>query len=365
MKSKNTIELNGRRYDALTGAVLDEAPAARSNIDGVLRGQASTQHHAATQHSVAVRSAAQASQPAVTSKPARSAATHAHAHRPENAVTLMRSAVKRPEPQPRSRAQSSLHHKVPSLIATKQSAYSIDEQRLARAHSTARSPHITRHAPERTLHIPVTVAPLAVHPGPTKPETVAEPTAPAPQPTNKPFDMFEHAIANAGHFVDTQSRKHHFKKQTRRHVISMAAGTLALLVIAGFALYQNTPGLQFKVASIQAGVSTHMPNLQAAGFAYNGVKAGNGLLTVGFKGTGGAYQLVQQTTNWSGSDMIQNVGSVDASGQPDYTTLHIGSTTVYRLGSSNATWVANGKWYTVSGNHSLSDQQVTAIVQNS
>lgn len=359
MKSKNTIELNGKRYDALTGALLPDAAepqAGPTTIDGVFRGHA-------TAHASIPKTAASVSRQPAAPAPVRHIAVHAKAHQPETATTLMRSAVKRPKPASHKQAQGSLQHKVPSLIATKQSVYSVDQQRLARAQSTARSPHIARHAAAQAQPIPVIMAPLTVHPVPVKPETVAEPAAPAPQQTNKPFDMFEHAIANAGHFVDTQSRKYHFKKQARRHVVSMAAGTLALLVIAGFAAYQNTPGLQLKVASLKAGVATSMPNFKAAGFAYNGVKAGDGTLTLGFSGNGGNYNLVQQTTNWSGSDMIQNVGATNASGTPDYTTIQVGGTTVYRLGS-NATWVANGKWYTVSGNHALTDSQVTSLVQN-
>src|SRR6185369_17839132 len=150
-----------------------------------------------------------------------------------------------------------------------------------------------------------TVAPLAVQPVPvpTKPEGEVPSGAPAPTPSTKPpantptEKIFEQALMKANNFVDVRTHVHHFRKQTKRHLTSMAAGTLALVVIAGFAAYQNTPGLQFKVASLQAGVSTSVPNLKAAGFAYEGARSHDGKLTVGFSNEQGAYSLTQQTTN--------------------------------------------------------------------
>jgi hypothetical protein len=170
---------------------------------------------------------------------------------------------------------------------------------------------------------------------------------------------------NASHYVDVQAHHARFRLQSRRHLASMAAGTLALLVIAGFAAYQNTPGLQFKVASMHAGVATRMPNFKAAGFAFNGVKASGDHLTVGFSGVTGNYQLTQSHTNLSSGDMINTVGATDASGTPDYQTVQAGDTTVYRLSNTSATWVQNGTWYTVSGSSYLSDTQLTSLVRNS
>lgn len=376
MKTKNIIELNGKRYDAATGTIVGVAesrskpadqPAATKNIDGFFR---STRTVAAktvpVAHKISVV-AAPAPAPKSPRKPlvTRTVANHTKAHTPASATTLMRSAVRRPDAsfKKQTTVAGSLQHKVPSLIVAKQSAARVNPSRLARAASIEHSPHISRHG-SSAPQVPVTLAPLAVQPTPVKPakETTG---APAPQPSNKPVDIFEHAMANASNFVDTQTQKLHFKKKVRRHVASMAAGTLALLVVAGFAAYQNTPGLQFKVASLQAGVATNMPNLQAAGFAYNGVKAGNGKLTVGFSGQGGKYQLTQQPTNLSSDDMIQNIGATDASGTPDYTTVQAGNTAVYRFSNTNATWISGGKWYTVTGTGALTDSQVKALVQNS
>jgi hypothetical protein len=284
----------------------------------------------------------------------------------------MRKSVKPPTPSFHKQAGTvgALQHTTPSLIVPKASVASLDAVRLARAQSTARSPHISRHAGAQHHRITPMMAPLAVQPVPvatpgndTKPGN-EDPGAPAPQPTNNPTDIFEKALMSASNFVDLHARKQHYRRHVQRHIASMAAGAFALIVIASFAAYQNTPGLQFRVASIQAGVTTHMPNLQAAGFAYKGAHAQNGKLAIAFSDTHANYQLTQSATNLSNDDMIQVVGATDASGYPNYQTMHTGNTTVYRFSTTNATWVSNGTWYTVNGNAPLSDSQVESLVRN-
>jgi len=429
VKSKTTIELNGKRYDAKTGAMLGATTAAPQpngkNIDGFFRSRttvpAAPRPVAAkrliddvqkpARQAVPVTAAAVAPVPkpvkaatrainharahapeAAKTTPVRETnrrtvsqqatvsstkqANHARAHATQSSQTLMRTSVKRPDPSLRKQlaTKGTLQHNVPSLIVPKQSAVQVDESRLARAKVTPRSPHIARHATAAHTPLMAGLAPqlthVAVQPVPVKPEGEEPNTPPAPQPTNKPgeakpIDIFEHALMNASHYVDVQAHHARFRLQTRRHLASMAAGTLALLVIAGFAAYQNTPGLQFKVASLHAGVATRMPNFKAAGFAFNGVKASGDKLTVGFSGLSGNYQLTQSRTNLSSGDMIHTVGATDASGTPDYQTVQTGDTTVYRLNNTSATWVQNGTWYTVSGSNYLTDSQLQALVSNS
>jgi len=418
MTSKTTIEVNGKRYDAITGEVIGEAtaPQAKSgrSVDGFFRSRKS----AATAASTAPKKESKATPSAIAvqqseaAKPARASGTrnvnHARAHTPQLGVhvrgervvvrkpepahhttvaanhtkhhvaqhskTLVRTGLQRPTPSFHKQAgtQGALQHVTPELIVIKPSIASIDEQRLARAQHIERSPQIAHHSTGLHQVRPI-IAQVAVQPVPT-PQTTPpvkpggeEPTAPAPQPNNKPAnktDIFEHALASATNFVDTHAHVRHFKRQTKRHLASMAAGTLALVVIAGFAAYQNTPGLQFKVASVRAGVSTTMPNLQSAGFAYENTSAHSGKLTVSFSDNHGHYSMTQQATNLSSNQMIKNVGGTTASGHPNYVTVDADGTTIYRFDNTSATWVADGTWYSVSGNASLSDDQIKSLVQN-
>jgi len=406
MKSKTTIEVNGRRYDAVTGAVIGaaSAPPVRTgrNIDGFFRSRTTPiktsvvktppvsdhiavsaapapshrpkpQPNRGVNHArahtpqpaktaeIRVHSAAQHSQKLTVHHP-HTAPNHTKAHTLQHSQTLMRTAVQRPAPSFHKQVatKAALQHSVPSLIVPKKSVASLDAGRLARAQTTSRSPLVAHHA-SQVHSIQPTFTTLSVQPTPSK---APEAMPPPPMPTNKPTDIFEHALANATGFIDTKAHHAHFKKKARAHVASMAAGTLALLVIAGFAAYQNTPGLQLRVAGMRAGIATSMPNFKAAGFAYNGVKAGDGKVTVGFSGASGNYQLTQQATNLSSSEMIQNIGYTDASGIPDYTVVRAGNTPVYRFSNTAATWVKSGQWYQVNGTGNLTDQQLKTLAQN-
>ncbi|HSX43607.1 MAG TPA: hypothetical protein VLF59_06015 [Candidatus Saccharimonadales bacterium] len=423
--NKKTIELNGNLYDAVSGKLLTNDTAATvapatprprstgSNIDGFFRARTTTPtrpaaekisvlagpqtaprparapqrhapnhaktHHAAVSHQVrrdvtlpvAVHVSKQATEQHHVP------INHTKARKPQPSATLMRRAVKRPDAslKKQANAQGALTHTVPGLIEVKHAAAAIDTDRLIRASSVGTSPLVAHHGKEVPKVSPL-VAPLAVNAGPSsvpvpvKPQEHVPPTAPAPQPTNNPDpsgkkqNIFDHALANATNYVDLEARRSGLRRHKRNHAISMLAGLFALVIITGFATYQNSPGLQLRVASVQAGLSTGMPNLKAAGFAYTGAKAANGKLTVGFSNSGGRYSLTQQKTSWSAGDMIADIASVSASGKPNYTTVQAGDTTIYRFNNQTATWVADGKWYSISGTTGISNDQVKTIVKS-
>jgi len=294
----------------------------------------------------------------------RQPAQHIHHHATQHSQTLKREAVKRPAPSLHNRLkpQGALAHTTPSVIALKNHADAIDGDRLARAQLTQRHPAVAHHAQPQSSVVPI-FAPLQVATAPGNPGN-EPPVTPPPQQGNEPEegDIFTKALATANHFVDVRTHRAQFKKKKQTHIATMLAGSLALIIIASFVAYQNSPALQLQVASMQSGIAASLPNFKAAGFQYNGVRANNNSVTVGFKNSSGNYQLTQTSTNFSDADMIQSIGSTTASGNPAYSVILAGNTVVYRFSNINATWVANGKWYTVTGNSALSDNQVKALV---
>lgn len=278
----------------------------------------------------------------------------------------MRAAVKKPTAHA-IRVQTTVEVKAPELrhvLTPKSTASTIDPSRSERAVEIPRSEKISRFGGAESKNgSATTISHVPVHVVPEPPED-NEPTAPEPKRTNTP-DMFVQAIANASHFVDI--KEHHAKQRraAKRHAISMATGFAALLLIAGFATYINTPGLQIKVAGIQAGVTAIQPDFEKAGFAYNGVRANDGKRVIGLQSNGHQYQLLERSTNWDGQTMIHTVSSVSANGTPNYTPIKVGSHTIYRFNEKQATWVKNGTWYHLSGDAAVSDAQLSALVQNS
>lgn len=322
--STQTITIKGRYFDAVTGAVVPK--------------------------------------PVVTA--AKKPVSSKHAPKPSS--TLMRSAVKKPS-APSIRVQAVVVEETPvsgHVLTPKLSVSAVDPSRSERAEHAHRSEKVSKFGesiaattPKKHVeHVPVQVAPEA-------PEN-SEPSVPEPKRTNTP-DMFVRAIASATHFVDLQEQKARQHKAARRHAASMATGFAALLLIAGFGFYINTPGLQIRLAGIQAGVSAMQPNFEKAGFAYDGVSASDGRRVIGLKANGNSYKLLERQTNWDGQTMIKTVSSVSANGTPNYHEVKIGTNVVYKFSDNQATWVKDGTWYHVSGDAAMSDSQLAALVQNS
>jgi hypothetical protein len=384
MGNKNIIELNGKRYDALSGELLGAATIPHTptptkvypkghtgrTLDVFRRASVKkpTLHQPAVTHiQVLAAKAVPANRPVSAAsapahhQPAHTPAPHLRARQPQSTQTLIRSAVKKPAPglKKQIHVQAELTRQVAAVIVPKTAVQSLNPARLQRAQATTRSPKIDRYN-HASAPLAARFMPLPVQPTPPQPDVAA----PKPQPDNKPItpaDMFEHAIASADHFADLTASKLHFKKKARRHVASLAAGSLALLLLGGFLAYRNVPDVQLQVAAFRAGIHSSMPDLQAAGFAFDAAKEQNGKLTIGFHGPAGQYQLTQQKTNWSADDMVQTVASIDASGQPNYTTLAAGDQTIYRFANNSATWIDHGTWYQLNGTGALSDYQITSI----
>ncbi len=280
----------------------------------------------------------------------------------QTATTLMRTAVTKPGAgfKKSINVQTALQGTQPNnIIVKKTSVNSVTPERVERAQAVNRSQHITHYGGEIKSAVAISVAPLAVQAPP------AAAPAPAPRQDNKPVDIFEQAIANASNFVDSKANTTHYRKKVRFHAASMVAGLFAIILLASFVTYQNSPSLQVKAAGFHAGVAAAMPNLQRTGFHWAGVTSQFGKVTVGLSIGNSKYMLTQQATNWSSNDMINNVASVDASGAPNYQLITAGNTAVYRFSNSGATWVKNGTWYQVSGQQPLSDTQIKALAQNS
>ncbi len=351
-----TVQLNGKTYDAISGVMISDIrpPAAVAKTATVKKAAAKT----------VVSKPVHVETPSTSSRiHVHAIAKHARGQTQQPSITLMRKAVRKPAPGLKKalNIQAPLAKQAVNVIVEKVAVSSVDTSRQERAKQTEKHTSIQHYgqstATIRAAHVPVKNAPED-----PEPEEVA---APAPKPSNGLDELFERAMENATHFVDVTTSKTHFKKKVRMHVASMSAGTLALLLVIGFAAYQNSPGLQLRVAGFQTGVSTANPNFAASGFAYNGVTAKDGKRIIGLKSNTGEYQLSQQSTNWSGQEMIQQVSSVSASGDPNFTTVTGGGRTIYRFSGNQATWVKHGVWYQVSGTKSLSDSQLESLAQNS
>jgi hypothetical protein len=345
--TKQTIELNGKHYDAVTGVLISSG--------------AKTKTETATPKTKLIAKTVKTDTLNAEKAATKVEPNHTKAHSVQTSQTLMRKSVKRPGPTvKRHSVHVPVTHESTTPIQIKHGAHAVNQHRLERAKNIQQSAYVQKYNPLH--HIPVTLSSVPVQPEPKQEEQEAPE---APPPVQHSIEMFERAIENASHYVDIAMQKKHFTKKRRKHALSMGTGFVALMLVAGFMVYQNSPGLQVSAAGMRVGVSATAPNFKEIGLKYNGVATAEDKRIIGLKDDNGTYQLTQEKTNWSGESMIHSVSSTDASGKPNYVVIEVSGQKVYRLSNGSDMWVKDGVWYSLSGNRGVNPDKLEAIVQNS
>jgi len=163
--------------------------------------------------------------------------------------------------------------------------------------------------------------------------------------------------------IDRKSRLKAERKaaRTRRRFTAptLVTAALAIMVLGGYFTYVSMPSISVRVAAARAGIDAHTP-YAPSGYSIDGpVAYAPGRVTINYKSNGGGngYSLTQETNEW-GNDAMSSL--VDSN---DYTTIESGRTTIYRYGNK-AAWISNDILFTLNGNDSLGDDQITRIVES-
>ncbi len=361
--STHVLELNGKRYDAVSGQLLGDQPAVARSVDGFAKASAPAKAHIPNNSRLHASHVASARHQ--TAEPAhrvfdvsRPATHHAQPHKAQHSKTLMRSAVHHPV-QPFKRQVKPIAHAGLALrtvhvdVIPKLSANTVDGDRMNRAHKIARSRLISRFA--------------VLHPSlqqPAAPTTVAKPAMPAPLPTraHQPSDdIFERALATASsHKQPYAPAKRHKKTHRLRTATSIAASSLAVLLIVGFVAYQNANFIKLRVASSQAGINATLPSWQPSGFRLGTFAYGPGTVTVHYNNTADntGFSVIQVASTWNSATLLDKYVYPN---NESYDTLTSAGSTIYTYGNNDATWVSNGIWYRLTSNGSLSNSQIVNI----
>jgi hypothetical protein len=350
-KKNNIIEINGKRYDAATGAVLSHPPAAAL----------------AKPASQVLASA----KPSVKSKPSRShtrklSAPHNVSRSPAPPSTLMRQAVSKPGPgtKRRLRAYGDTDRLIepPQLPLVKPSVQQIDEQRLRHARQISKSRFISRFSVFTAAGGTPAVQAASSAPAARslQPVPVTEPRRAAgrhkrPQTT---ADVLEHALRHAESHRQPSVRKP-ARSRAKRNAGIGAAVALAV-VLLGLIITQNLSTVRLQMASAKAGFSASLPDYRPAGYSLGQLNYATGVVSADFHSNsdGRYYTVTQKRSSWDSSALQANFVTTTG-GQ--YQTVTAGGRTVYLYGQGNATWVSGGIWYIVQSNGSLSSRQLVDL----
>lgn len=367
MGNQTTIEINGKKYDAVTGKLLPTAdvPAKPVVINpqhstGVMDGFVKKPTHHQTKQ--------------------RTKAEHA-VKTPQKSQTLMRKSVHKPETL--TPKQVLAHQEIRHRLG-------LSQQRLRHAQEVKKSPSIHKYD-HSVSHSTVVKkhADLKVQSPPT--QNVASVKRVSHQKVNH-APASHHAEAHASHNTTGRSKAaeklieaaltnaqshtepHHKAPKKRSKIIrklgissraaAMSSAVLAGVLLGGFFAVQNVPNLAMRVASTRAGFDAEMPEYQPAGFSFKGpINYSSGQVTVSFKSNTDSreYNFVQRSSNWNSDALLANY--VIAEGKQYQTYLDRGRT-LYIYDGSNATWVDNGIWYQVEGDSSMTTDQLIRIASS-
>ncbi|HET7320010.1 MAG TPA: hypothetical protein VFI84_00310 [Candidatus Saccharimonadales bacterium] len=369
MKTNTTIEINGKRYDAVSGLPLNTGKSAKS-IDGVVRSAAAT---ATAPAAPAPKSAAM-----VVRAKAHGTAGHRKAHVPSPSHTLMRQVVKKPSKSQLAKIKvqprTDILIKDPSIVVEpKLSVASPDPKRTARANHVVRSKLISRFG-EVHMHRPIiSSSVLDITSSGTAILDVAPPSDPPARPAIPPsqqrsMDIFQKALAHATSHEQKPSRAKHatMRAKGRRHgnrIASVSSAALAVLIIGGFLAYQNVANVTVRLASTRAGFAASLPAYKPSGFSVGKFAYHTGNVTINFHSNSDqrAFALVEQPSEWNSETLLNEFVATKSS---DYQTVQTAGRTVYIYGQNNATWVASGVWYQVNTQGSLSTSQLVNLASS-
>lgn len=326
--TKQTITINGRTYDAVTGLPIEqpepahnraapkhEQPKARAFTDiGPIMNRILTPHE--------VHAAAQAMH--VTT---------------QKSQTLYRKALKKPTTEP---VLAKPHERSPMI---------------SRFNTTTQEP-AKNIEPAKPADEPI--QPAIIHPTVAK---VLQAQTPTPQKQLSGTDLKEQLIKERLAEVSTaptkkQKKANWLSRQPR--LVTILSSTLALLVLGGYLTYITLPSISLRVAASRAGVNASMPEYKPDGYSLDGpITYSPGEVVVSYKSNtnDSGYKLTQKSSNWDSQAVLDNyVGK-----QTDnYLTFQERGITVYTF-NNKAAWVNGGILYTIDGNASLSSDQVLRI----
>lgn len=319
--TKQTISVNGTVYDSQTGMPLR-----------VERGSSTPRHHAAHQmHTQLQRSKTLNRRYVHAETAATTTPTQTTPASPDTTITVRRKTPAAP--------------------------------------TTQRSDKVTRFAKQPTPHHQATRVVSDIAPSKHRLAQRAEVRMTAKQPVARVVKPSQVLKAEAIHAASAQMQPKALKKdvkptkkqRTFGRFVSVASASLAILLLGGYLTYLNMPALSTRVAASQAGISASYPSYQPAGYSLSGpVAYQQGSVSMKFAANGGPqnFTLSQTRSDWDSSAVLENYVSPQAG--DNYVTTTTGGLTIYTYGD-NAVWVNDGILYTISGDATLSGDQVQRI----
>jgi len=337
----STVLIDGRRYDASTGQIIEAIRTVNTKTAKVIDGFVS--------RPIKPNQAAAAER-----KQIKSGQVHGRAQKGQ---TLMRDGLKRPAAN--HNQDISKPHGHPKLDTQLRAKASQVHHRVSRFGNPIRSASVQSQAVSgEFVKRPAAKASAAPDPMPSMVTSVSH---------QKLERLLDEALTRADAHKQAlryHAARHFWQKRwfsgPRRWLAF--GGVLLLLIIAAFAAWQKVPQLSVKVASLRAHVSAAVPAYKPDGFSMaSPAKADANAVKVIYKSAAQPqqkYEVTQTASSLNSTSVSQSVVPKGTSVQ----TSQVEGNTVYIYGPDNdAAWVNNGVLYRIKDNAGLSSDQLLKI----
>lgn len=348
--TSNTIELNGRLYDAKSGRQLVRAGAHSMKP---ATASAKTKHHAGSIDGISKRKPISIS----AGNPRTKNTTH---RKTEKSTTLMRTAVKKPTTAKAKTSQPTIRKHAPSVNVE------IDPKLAKRASEIPRSPLVSKFNILKIKTQSNTTDISQPKPAPKDPPRLSVKGDRKPKASSSSIQKstFLSAVDKASSHKQPKPKKMTKRQRLARklkisnRMVNLGALGIAILLLGGFVAYQNIPNLSMRVAMARAGVNGTLPNYQPSGFGLVGpVHYQDGQIVANYSSHSDKRQfsINQTATQWNSEALLANFITMN---NKTYRTYQNNGKTIYLYDDDSATWVDGGVWYRIEGNSALSNDQL-------
>jgi hypothetical protein len=397
--TQNSIfELNGKAYDALTGAMLGHA----NRVEDTVHVQ-----------SMKVRQTPQAASMdgmITGAQRAPSAIKHVKHRQPQPTQTLMRRAVQTPQPsQAKPQARPIAIHTAlqpatkPAMmpaasVGSKLSSTAIDPMRARRAQTSDRSQAVEHFRPQRqnmAMDFRRPAAPAMQQPAAfqLQPQPQLQPvpaTQPQPQFQARPqyasarqaapaaapqrhdeaayeHDLFSKALAEATSHEEPAPKENIASKvkrrsKSRKRGLAIVGSLAVFMLLIGFVALQNKSSIQLQLASAKAGFTAAAPLYKPDGYKLDKLSYASGSVSQLYLHNGdGSFTISQKKSNWDSQTLLDNFV---ATSNEDYQGYQSNGRTIYVYGKGNATWVNGGVWYQIKSSGNIPTDQLVKIASS-
>ncbi|MCA9342613.1 DUF4367 domain-containing protein [Candidatus Saccharibacteria bacterium] len=336
MNHRNTIEINGKLYDAKNGLLLSSTTNTpqtfhpKPTIDGVITAKQKTK----SQRNPNIRSS--------KSKAVHNTRKHRNT---QKSHTLIRYGVKKPE------SGKTKTHEIKSFSRSR-STKEVDKSPFVSKFSASHSKPVIK-----AEHVAVTEAPKPSNRQLTV-GNIDKSAKPRKETSHKHNESIEEIFQKA--IAQTPPRRKHNKQKVRkaRKIGKTATLTATFLILFGFIAYLNFADIQVKLASTQAGFDAAMPDYTVSGYKMkNLIDTEPGKVSISFTSNTDdrSYTVNEEVSKWSSSALQENYLSAR---NITYQTTQDAGKTIFLYDNGNATWVNGGVWYTINSNALSTDQLV-------